>query len=188
MTRMRNLSRGEMKVGVILILVVAVVFLALLAIMDLSLFFLALIAMVVGIYFLRTRKPDFFAIFEKDKPASPDSPRAPNPSVRAFSPRIVLLYYSGATTQQIPVNKPEFTIGRGSDCDFTLTGNTNISKRHCVIRYDESKRQSLLVDRQSKNGTKLNGQAVVPNRPYPLHGGDMIQIDDRVLTVQHKNY
>ncbi|MBR6184890.1 MAG: FHA domain-containing protein [Clostridia bacterium] len=105
-----------------------------------------------------------------------------------FATKIILLYYSGSTNQQIPVNKPEFTIGRGADCDFTLTGNTNISKKHCVIRYDENKRQSLLVDKQSKNGTKLNGQALVPNQPYPLHGGDMIQIDDRVLTVQHKNY
>lgn len=190
---MRKLSRGEFRLAVILILVITLLFLVLLAIMDISLFFLALIAVVVGIYFLRTRKPELFAVFEKEKHTPGYDPRvndpfAPHPSVRTFSPRLILLYYSGVSTQQIPVNKTEFTIGRSNDCDFTLTGNTNISKKHCLIRYDENKGQSVLIDKQSTNGTKLNGQALTPGQPYTLHAGDMIQLDDRVLTVQLKNY
>lgn len=191
---MRKLSRGEFKLAVILILVVVVVFLVLMAMLDISLFFLALIALVVGLYFLRTRKPELFEIFEKEKkPAQPEDPfprdpRAPRTSMHLFTPKLILVYYSGASTQQIPVTKAEFSIGRSSSCDFTLTGNTNISKKHCVIQYDEKMGQSVLVDKQSTNGTKLNGQPLTPGQPYPLHAGDMIQLDDRVLTVQLKNY
>ena len=171
----------------ILICVVIFVSLVLLALIDFSLFFVVLIVLIVAISLLRMKKPEFFSIFKKENggkaaegPARPDG--------EAFNAHIILLYHNGTSMQQVEVNKPEFNIGRDPKCSFVLTGNTNISRSHAIIRYDAEKKASSIIDNNSTHGTKLNGSAMVPNVPQVLHNGDIIQIEDRILTVQSKNY
>lgn len=67
------------------------------------------------------------------------------------------------------------TIGRGSGNDLTLP-DQKVSKQHAEIRNDEG--TYLLVDRDSKNNTYLDGQRVGEAEPYPLKSGDIFQVGD----------
>lgn len=190
---MKNLPQSQARAAAILILIITAVLLVLLALMNISLFFVALILLVVGVSLLRMKKPEFFSIFSKpqprnDAPAGPGAGLEPEKKIDLFTAHIVLLYHGGLSMQQIPVNKPEFSIGRSPDCDFVLSGNTNISRTHAIIRYDAESGQSTVTDHHSVHGTKLNGEWLAPDAPRVLRSGDIIQIEDRVLTVQNKNY
>ncbi len=184
---MNHLSKSQALTAAILICIVVFVSLVLLALIDFSLFFVALIVLIVGICLLRMKKPEFFSIFKKDSGRTTDEDDK-GPGGEAFNAHIVLLYHNGTSMQQVEVNKPEFSIGRDPKCSFVLTGNTNISRSHVIIRYDGEKKESTIIDNNSTHGTKLNGSAIVPNMPQTLHNGDIIQIEDRILTVQSKNY
>lgn len=184
---MGHLSRSQALTAAILICVVIFVSLVLLALMNFSLFFVALIILIVAICLLRMKKPEFFSVFKKDSGGKADVV-AQGPGSEAFNAHIVLLYHNGTSMQQVEVNKPEFSIGRDPKCSFVLTGNTNISRSHVLIRFDAEKKISSLIDNNSTHGTKLNGSSIAPNMPQALHNGDIIQIEDRILTVQSKNY
>ena len=183
---MNHLSKSQALVAVILFCIVLFIFLVLLALMNFSLFFVALIVLIVAICLLKMKKPEVFAMFQKDN----DGTVAADPvrtDSEAFNAHIVLLYHNGTNTQQVEVNKPEYVIGRDPNSDFTLTGNTNVSREHAIIRYDPEKKNSLIIDK-SRHGTKVNGSSLPTNAPQVLHTGDIIQIEDRILTVQSKNY
>ena len=181
-----RLPKKQAIAALVLILIVLAVALALLAIMDLSWFFVALIALVVGVCVLRAKKPDFFRFKEEKKPSP--APGGSAAAEEAFSTRIILLLQNGLSTQQVQVDQPVFVIGRGAGCHLRLTGNDRISSSHAVIRFDKRTGSSTLMDNHSRNGTKLNGAYIEPDRQMLLHNGDMIQIEDRLLTVQSKNY
>ena len=184
---MNHLSKSQALTAAILICVVVFVSLVLLALIDFSLFFVALIVLIVAICLLRIKKPEIFSIFGRDSGGKADEDIG-GPGGEAFNAHIVLLYHNGTSMQQVEVNKPEFSIGRDPKCSFVLTGNTNISRSHVIIRYDAEKKASSIIDNNSTHGTKLNGSAMVPNVPQVLRNGDIIQIEDRILTVQSKNY
>lgn len=187
---MNNMPKGQQRAAVILGLAVILVFLVILAILDLSAFFIVLILLVLGICFLRMKKPEYFSIFtrEKKQSAAPVSSTPEEQRRDAFSAHIILLYQGGMTTQQISVDREEFTIGRNPSCNFVLSGNTDISRKHATIRYDAERGCSTITDNNSSHGTKVNGENLVPGQPKTLHNGDLIQIEDRILTVQNKNY
>jgi pSer/pThr/pTyr-binding forkhead associated (FHA) protein len=80
----------------------------------------------------------------------------------------------GATpeqTREIPLNQPEFLIGRGADCDLRLRVSS-ISRHHCLIRLVNE--EATLVDLGSSNGTYLNGDRV--RSQAPLHNGDELRM------------
>ncbi len=182
-------GKGQQRTAVILGLIVLLVFMVLMAFLNLSVFFILLILLVLGVCLLRMKKPEVFSIFsrEKKQETASDSSVPDEKRKDEFSAHIILLYQGGVTTQQIPVDKEEFTIGRSQDCSFVLSGNTNISRKHAIIRYDSEQRCSTITD-SSSHGTKVNGESLVPGQPRTLHNGDLIQIEDRILTVQNKNY
>lgn len=184
---MNDLSKSQALTAFILICVVLFVSLLLLALINFSLFFVALIILIVAICLLRMKKPELFSIFKKESGGG-TAQGTDRPGSEAFNAHIVLLYHNGTSMQQVEVNKPEFSIGRDPKCSFALTGNTKISRTHVIIRYDAEKKTSSIIDNNSTHGTKLNGSSMVPNVPQPLHNGDIIQIEDRILTVQSKNY
>ena len=64
---MNNMPKGQQRAAVILGLAVILVFLVILAILDLSAFFIVLILLVLGICFLRMKKPEYFSIFAREK-------------------------------------------------------------------------------------------------------------------------
>lgn len=54
-----------------------------------------------------------------------------------------------------------------------------VSRRHAAIRAYE---QGLaLIDLGSTNGTLLNGNRLVPERPYPIRSGDEIRFGDLLI-------
>lgn len=54
---------------------------------------------------------------------------------------------------------------------------TFISRRH--FRVERNETELKIIDLGSANGTFVNGQALVPNIPYPLHSGDTIMISQQ---------
>lgn len=187
--RVFSSDKDQKRTAVILGLAILLVFMVMMAFLNISVFFILLVLLVLGACWLRIKKPEFFSIFSKTK-KQPDAAVSSVPEddrKDAFSAHIILLYQGGVTTQQISVDQEEFTIGRSPNCNFVLTGNTSISRTHAVIRYNAESGCSTITD-TSSHGTKVNGENLTPGQPRTLHNGDLIQIEDRILTVQNKNY
>ena len=187
---MSKMPKGQQRAAVILGLIILLVFMVMMAFLDLSVFFILLVLLVLGVCFLRMKKPEYFSIFtrEKKQTDAPVSSFGEEKRRDAFSAHIILLYQGGMTTQQIMVDREEFTIGRSPNCSFVLSGNTDISRVHATIRYNAERGCSTITDNNSSHGTKVNGENLVSGVPRTLHNGDLIQIEDRILTVQNKNY
>ncbi|UXR65097.1 FHA domain-containing protein [Bdellovibrio bacteriovorus] len=71
------------------------------------------------------------------------------------------------------VNKDSFTMGRSLDCDLSLN-DTNISRVHVVV----SRRwnQIWIEDKNSSNGTYINGTRIVQGTPVNVVPSDRIQL------------
>jgi len=65
----------------------------------------------------------------------------------------------------------EHLIGRGPQCALRLTPKY-VSTQHAVIRWSGNGWE--LIDRASRNGTKLNGEAVEPGRAYRMIKGSVV--------------
>lgn len=63
------------------------------------------------------------------------------------------------------------TIGRSAGCDIVL-GDREVSRRHAVIRQEGER--WILIDLDSRNGVRLNGNAIV--RATRLRDGDTFDI------------
>ena len=71
---------------------------------------------------------------------------------------------------------PVFRIGReGGEADLHLA-NLRVSRVHCDIITRED--GFYIVDRNSCNGTSVNGTPLVPNQEHPLATDDIIRIAD----------
>lgn len=187
---MNRLTKSQARMVAILSMVVLLVFLILMLLINISLFFVLLIALVVGICVLKSKKPELFEIFSGKPKEAAEEAGGQSVGIKrdGYSGHMVLLYHYGAVSREISVDTPEFTIGRQEGCNFVLSGNTDISRRHAIIRYDAQTDSSVVIDNNSTHGTKVNGDWLTPGVSRVLHNGDIIQIEDRVLTVQNKNY
>jgi len=69
--------------------------------------------------------------------------------------------------------------------DFTsLNGaNLGVSKRHAMIRRTASGYEVL--DLGSRNGTWLNSERLVPNKPYPLPSGSQLRLGKMSILVMY---
>src|SRR5690606_36521699 len=68
--------------------------------------------------------------------------------------------------------EPEHLVGRGPQCALRLS-RTHVSSQHALIRYNGEGWE--IVDRGSRNGTRLNGETLESGRAYPLSPGDRIE-------------
>ncbi len=59
-----------------------------------------------------------------------------------------------------------------------------VSRKHVVI--DAAHNPPLIIDLGSYNGTYINGQKLMPEKPYPLRSGDELRLGRMVITVYHK--
>jgi pSer/pThr/pTyr-binding forkhead associated (FHA) protein len=65
-------------------------------------------------------------------------------------------------------------LGRGAGADVGLP-DRGVSTRHASIRLESSAR-AVLLDHGSTNGTRVNGQALIAERPRVLRDGDQIEV------------
>ncbi|HSR31087.1 MAG TPA: FHA domain-containing protein [Anaerolineae bacterium] len=115
---------------------------------------------------------------------------ATDQSAGAFTSLVLSIEDGGRI--ELPLTK-EVVIGRldASHAVFPDVDLTNeqgaekgVSRRHARIsRRDD---QVFLEDLNSLNGTFLNAQRLVPELPYPLKGGDQVQLGKLILTINLK--
>ena len=82
----------------------------------------------------------------------------------------------------VVVDSPEFLIGRAADCDLKLE-NPMVSRHHCALTIQED--HIYIRDLQSVNGTGVNNQALVGERP--LRDGDRLWVAATQIEVRIQN-
>lgn len=80
--------------------------------------------------------------------------------------------------QSIPIVSSYFAIGRSKENELVIDGGL-VSRQHAIIAYQQG--QYVLFDRESTNGTWINGRRVAQ---YALQPGDQIMIGPAVLVFQ----
>ena len=186
---MKDMSRSQKIAMIVIAAAVVGILVLLMFLVNPIVGFILLVLAILGLCVLKLKCPQVLEIPPKAGSAAAKTDFLPvNDHSSGFRAHIVLLYQGGMTTQQITVDREEFTIGRHSSCSFQLSGNRDISRKHAIIRYDADRGVSTITDNNSSHGTKVNGESLAPGQPRTLHNGDLIQIEDRILTVQNKNY
>ncbi|MEQ9407269.1 MAG: EAL domain-containing protein [Fuerstiella sp.] len=90
--------------------------------------------------------------------------------------------HDSGTAQRIPVQTQPFTIGRHSDNTVCIANGT-VSGHHAEIL--EAGRELLVRDRDSTNGTLLNGRRL--QTVEVLRDGDILHFGNVMFTVQKEN-
>lgn len=85
------------------------------------------------------------------------------------------IYWPDGPIESYQLDKPATAIGRSTGNDIVLD-TTAISRYHVTFTVKDQK--VFLEDLQSANGTYVDGVRVQSNDPYPLRGGEEIQIGD----------
>lgn len=95
----------------------------------------------------------------------------------------------------MPGKVKSFFIGRNAQEDSTapildledLEGFAmGISRRHALVRVNEQGYE--VIDLSSRNGTWLDGQRLIPNKPYPLMSGSALRVGQERLLVRYRSF
>lgn len=86
-----------------------------------------------------------------------------------MSSELILVWHDGSGREQEFVVASRFTIGRETDNDLVMA-EAGLSRRHALIEHYDGLAQ--ITDRDSRNGTFVNGERV--NGTRPLRDGDVI--------------
>ncbi len=81
---------------------------------------------------------------------------------------------------QIELSRFPFVIGRARECDYVLD-TEGVSRQHLQIDFDQ--RQLTVRDLDSRNGTFLNQERMVPQQKYLLRANDELTIADTVTLI-----
>ncbi|MFQ3534638.1 MAG: FHA domain-containing protein [Aggregatilineales bacterium] len=85
------------------------------------------------------------------------------------------VYWPNGPSESYPLEKPIVAIGRSSGNDIALDA-TSVSRYHITISHENG--QVVLRDKDSGNGTYVDGKRIKPEEPVILRGGEEIQIGD----------
>lgn len=88
--------------------------------------------------------------------------------------------YRIATDEKINITKPEFSVGKSQNADYTVKGNNTISRVHVVIIYKDGRYYA--VDNHSSNHTYVNEKMLEPDTMYELRDGDKVVLSSEVFT------
>jgi putative ABC transport system ATP-binding protein len=110
-------------------------------------------------------------------PAAPAAAVATGSTAAPAPETFASLVGSGGTST--PITLREFSIGRTPGNDLVID-DPSVSRQHATIHQDGDR--FVLVDRDSTNGTLLNGQGLVA--PQPLADGDVIRLGAVQLTFE----
>ena len=94
----------------------------------------------------------------------------------------IQLIRSGASDEH-PFTQPVLTLGRANDNAIVLQ-DPQVSGHHLRIEHIPSNGQFTLTDLRSRNGTRVNGQPILPMTPTPLRLGDAIELIEFRLTLR----
>lgn len=89
-------------------------------------------------------------------------------------------------TKEYAKYKQVINIGKSYRNDIRLTNNI-CSRYHATLRITKDNK-ALLVDSGSKNGTKVNGIAIQPNKEKQIKPGDNVMCADEDITEEIKPY
>jgi hypothetical protein len=93
-------------------------------------------------------------------------------------------YYVHIYRELIIGRQAEATLEAILDLSDLNAANMGVSRRHAKIRRTESGYE--VVDLSSRNGTWLNDQRLVPNKPYPFASGSRLRVGQmRLLVMYH---
>ena len=96
--------------------------------------------------------------------------------LRGNVPKIVIDYGTD-TAVEYPLEKRNI-IGREKGMvDVLITGDDLVSRMHCEI--NRSGDGWCIIDTDSSNGTKVNGEKIESQRNYQLNNGDIIHIGNQ---------
>ena len=94
----------------------------------------------------------------------------------------LILKYEASVIKEIPLRKPQVSIGRAPDNDVVID-NLAVSGHHAKLLVEEGR--YMVEDLNSMNGTFLNNQRV---RRSPLKGGDEILIGKHSLVFDDEGH
>lgn len=115
-----------------------------------------------------------------DHPSSSELPRIASDVPRsAYGPRMALIRERGT---RYDITEFPATVGKGSAANVRIEGNTAISRVHVLVRYTG---QCFAVeDKNSTNGTCINGNRLEPGELVKLKNGDKLKMGNEVFTVE----
>jgi hypothetical protein len=91
-----------------------------------------------------------------------------------------LIVKRGLPPQEIPVDMPQYVIGRKAGDGINLAIDAPyISPRHCMITFRNNR--FLIRDLGSKNGTFVNGERILPERDTIVPNGSEVEITRQVV-------
>lgn len=97
---------------------------------------------------------------------------APTEPVKSSSAKRVYLIKKN-NGEKIVINKPSFVIGKGNGCDYVITGNSAISRKHAELRIEKG--SVYIVDKKSTNKTYINGNVIQSEIMTKINNGDNIK-------------
>src|SRR5690349_15079574 len=72
------------------------------------------------------------------------------------------------------------TIGRSRRCDVKVE-NDSVSKVHGSIVFDRGSGDYFVIDENSRNGTRVNGEPLAPGVPSPVWSGAHVAFGDAIF-------
>lgn len=105
-------------------------------------------------------------------------------------PDTIAIHLPGREDPLVFRNTYEITLGRSGasslslpDVDLSIDHGVllGVSRQHAVIRRTDE--GYFIEDLGSTNGTWVNGKAMLPYKPYPLHNGDQVGLAEQILFV-----
>jgi pSer/pThr/pTyr-binding forkhead associated (FHA) protein len=123
---------------------------------------------------------DLLVTFAEDAKTIPDSFRGRFEELYLSKPPIVSLQFKGKEVDHWVFDKPVFKIGRTPDNDIVID-NLAVSRLHATL--EEEKGDYYINDRDSLNGTVVNGQKVGRAR---LTNGDEISIGKHTIVFRRQ--
>lgn len=101
------------------------------------------------------------------------------PVKSSYAKRVYLIKKNNG--EKIVINKPSFVIGKGNDCDYVITGNSAISRKHAELRIEKG--SVYIVDKKSTNKTYVNGNVIQPEIMTKINNGDNIKVANEELLL-----
>lgn len=84
---------------------------------------------------------------------------------------------------EFTVTKSPYVLGRSeTNADGVITINKAVGRTHCQIIYKNG--NYCVLDLNSSNGTRINGQRLNPNQTYPLRNGDVLRLANLDFAVR----